>query len=39
VPFEEVRPTLKSQLETEKQQVVQKAFESRLRKSAHIEQL
>ena len=39
VPFEEVQPTLKSQLETEKQQVVQKALESRLRKSAHIEQL
>ena len=37
VPFEEVRPSLKSQLESGKEAAVQKAFESRLKKNSKIE--
>jgi peptidyl-prolyl cis-trans isomerase C len=39
VPFEEVRPSLKAQLESEKESAVKKTFEARLKKTARIEQL
>jgi len=37
VPFAEVRPSLKSQLETEKEQAVRSVLESRLKRTAKVE--
>jgi parvulin-like peptidyl-prolyl isomerase len=37
VPFEEVRPSLKSQLEVEKEAAVRKNFEAKLKKNSKIE--
>ena len=39
IPFEEVRSSLKSQLETEKEAAVRKTFEARLKKDSKIEQM
>ena len=37
VPFEEVRPSLKSQLEVEKEAAVRKSFEAKLKRNSKIE--